>query len=98
VNASAQVAGPSRGTRSAHPGPGQQPRRLARYHRRAARPGQRRHLIGQLGQRSFDALALQAGHIMIQLGRQRRQRPAAGPTEHDLLYQVTGQRLSQHAA
>jgi hypothetical protein len=35
---------------------------------------------------------------MIQLVRQRRERPAAGPTDHDLLYQVTGQRLSDHAA
>lgn len=39
--------------------------------------------LRQLGQRSFDALALQVGHVMIQLVRQRRERPATRPAPHD---------------
>jgi hypothetical protein len=78
--------------------PGQQPHRLAQYHRRAVRPGQRRHLIGQLGKRSFDALALQVGHVMIQLVRKRCQWPATRPAPHDLPHEVISQHLSQHAA
>ena len=35
---------------------------------------------------------------MIQLVRQRRQRPATRPAPHDLPHQVISQRLSQHAA
>ena len=35
---------------------------------------------------------------MVQLVRQRCQRPATGPADHDLPHQMTGQRLGQHAA
>ena len=35
---------------------------------------------------------------MVELVRQRRQRPAPGPADHDLPHQVTGQRLGQHPA
>jgi hypothetical protein len=35
---------------------------------------------------------------MVQLIRQRRQRPAPGPADHDLPDQVTGERLRQHPA
>jgi hypothetical protein len=62
-------------------------------------PGRRSALLSgytphlrQLGQRSFDALALQLGHVMIQLVRQRRQRPATRPAPHDLPHQVISQR------
>jgi hypothetical protein len=71
--------------------PRQQPHGPARQ-RGAARPGQRHHLIGQLGEHPFEALALQVGHVMVQ--------PASGasgpprdPAEHDLPHQVTSQRL-----
>ena len=77
--------------------PGQQPHRLARYHR-DARTAQHHHLLDQLGEHPLDAPALQVGHVMVQLVRQRRQRPAGRPAEHDLLDEVTCQRLGQHAA
>ena len=35
---------------------------------------------------------------MVELVRQRRQRPALGPADRDLVHQVTGQRLRYHPA
>jgi hypothetical protein len=56
----------------------------------AAQPGQRLpDLVGELAEHVFDPLALQVGHVIVQLGRQRKQRPAAGPARDDLPQQVT---------
>ena len=39
---------------------------------------------GQVAERDFNPLALQVGHVIIQLGCQREQGAAAGTAVHDL--------------
>ena len=66
-----------------------------RYRRALAglQPGQcLPDLPGQMPDRTLQPLALQMGHVMVQLGSQRLQRAAPRPADHDLPYQVTGQR------
>ena len=40
---------------------------------------------------AFESLALQMGHVVVQLGSQRKQRPTGGPADHDLPQQESGQ-------
>jgi hypothetical protein len=76
-----------RGQRVPHP---------QRSHRRrlaGLQPGQcLPDLPGQMPDCALQPLGLQMGHVMVQLGSQRLQRPAPRPADHDLLHQVTGQR------
>jgi hypothetical protein len=51
-----------------------------------------------MGEHPFEPLALQVGRVMVQLVSQRRQRPTARSTEHDLSHQVASERLRHHAA
>ena len=53
-------------------------------------------LVGKLAKHSFESAALKVGHVVVQLVRQRLQRPAAGPAGHDFPQQVTGQLLRHH--
>ena len=50
-----------------------------------------------LGEHTFEPLALQVGQVMIQLVGQRSQRPRLGSSDLDLADQVTGQ-LGRHGA
>lgn len=58
-------------------------------------PGQRCHEADHLGEHSYQRLALQVGHVMVQLISQWRQRPAPGSADCDFVHQMTGWRLRQ---
>jgi hypothetical protein len=51
---------------------------------------------GQLVELTLDPLALPAGQLMVELVRQRCQRPAMRPADYDLADQMTGQLIRQH--
>ena len=60
-----------------------------------AEPGQDRE---DFAEHARQLLTLQVGHVIVQLGSQRKQRAAARPADHDLAQQVRRQLLRQHRA
>jgi hypothetical protein len=51
---------------------------------------------GQLSEHVLESLALQMGHVVIQLSSQRLQRVAPGTTDYDFADQVASQLLTEH--